>query len=175
MRSTDHKAPRYVVFFTPLLPCRFLAQVSSLAPCSWTLSACGPPSVWKGKLHKRTKQQTKLSFGLRCSEFCEYDGCGVQMLLKQNIRTSVVPVGLECLSMCPRSENKTREPLNCKGKAFCFQAMKAYGGTGNISPLILKLGTTWRWVVNFTHQPLYFRGWSLVLVEWTAKRIFIKS
>jgi hypothetical protein len=28
--------------------------------------------------------------------------------------------------------------------------MKAYGGSGSIAPPILKLGTSWMWVVNFT-------------------------
>lgn len=37
-----------------------------------------------------------------------------------------------------------------KGKVFPFYAMVAYRGSGDISPLILKLGTRWRWVVNFT-------------------------
>jgi hypothetical protein len=32
-------------------------------------------------------------------------------------------------------------------------AMKAYGGSGIIAPLILEVGTGWRWVVSFTPRP----------------------
>jgi hypothetical protein len=35
--------------------------------------------------------------------------------------------------------------------------MKAYG-SGCIDPHFLDLGTSWRWVVNFTPRPLYPRG-----------------
>jgi hypothetical protein len=35
--------------------------------------------------------------------------------------------------------------------------MKAYG-SGCIDPHFLDLGTSWRWVVNFTLRPLYPRG-----------------
>jgi hypothetical protein len=31
-------------------------------------------------------------------------------------------------------------------------------GSGCIDPRILDLGTSWRWVVSFTHRPLYLRG-----------------
>jgi hypothetical protein len=33
--------------------------------------------------------------------------------------------------------------------------MKAYGRSGGIAPLILKLGSGWRWVVTFTPRSLY--------------------
>jgi hypothetical protein len=36
--------------------------------------------------------------------------------------------------------------------------MEVYLGSGGVAPLILDLGTTWRWVVNFTPRPLYFQG-----------------
>jgi hypothetical protein len=36
--------------------------------------------------------------------------------------------------------------------------MKAYWGSGGIVPCILDLGTRWRWVVSFTHRPLYPQG-----------------
>jgi len=39
--------------------------------------------------------------------------------------------------------------------------MKTYWGSGGIIPLILDLGSRWRWVVSFKTQPLYFRGKSL--------------
>jgi hypothetical protein len=42
---------------------------------------------------------------------------------------------------------------------LCFltehQAMKAYWGSGGIALRIFYLGTTWKWVVSFTHWPLY--------------------
>jgi hypothetical protein len=36
--------------------------------------------------------------------------------------------------------------------------MKAYWGSGGIAPLIIDLGTRWRWVVSFTPRPLYPQG-----------------
>jgi hypothetical protein len=36
--------------------------------------------------------------------------------------------------------------------------MKAYEGSGSITPRVLELGTRWRSVVNFTHRPLYSQG-----------------
>jgi hypothetical protein len=36
--------------------------------------------------------------------------------------------------------------------------MKAYLGSGGIAPLILNLGTRWKWVVSFTPQPPYSVG-----------------
>jgi hypothetical protein len=38
---------------------------------------------------------------------------------------------------------------------FCVHAMKLCNGSRGVAPLILNLGTRWRWVVNFTPQPLY--------------------
>jgi hypothetical protein len=37
-------------------------------------------------------------------------------------------------------------------------AMKAYWGSGSITPCILDLGTRWRWMVSFTPRPLYLQG-----------------
>jgi hypothetical protein len=37
-------------------------------------------------------------------------------------------------------------------------SVKTYWGSGGIAPRILDLGTRWRWVVNFTPQPLYPQG-----------------
>jgi hypothetical protein len=36
--------------------------------------------------------------------------------------------------------------------------MKAYWGSEGIAPLILDLGTRWRWVVSFTTRLLYPQG-----------------
>jgi hypothetical protein len=36
--------------------------------------------------------------------------------------------------------------------------MKTFWGSGGIAPRILDLGTRWRWVVSFTHRPLYLQG-----------------
>jgi hypothetical protein len=59
-------------------------------------------------------------------------------------------------------------PLNCtvEGKVASVlltehQTMKAYWGSGGIASGILDLGTRWRWVVSFTHPPLYPQGKSL--------------
>jgi len=40
-------------------------------------------------------------------------------------------------------------------------AMKAYWRSGGISPHILDLGSTWRWVVSFMPRPLYPKGKNL--------------
>jgi len=37
-------------------------------------------------------------------------------------------------------------------------ARKAYWGSECIAPRILDVGTRWRWVVSFTHRPLYPKG-----------------
>jgi hypothetical protein len=42
-----------------------------------------------------------------------------------------------------------------KGKVVPVHAMKAYGWSRGIAPLILNLGTRWRCVVNFTPRSLY--------------------
>jgi hypothetical protein len=44
-----------------------------------------------------------------------------------------------------------------KGKFVSLHAMKAFNGNACIDPLIPNFGTRWRWVVNFTHRPLYPR------------------
>ena len=46
MKSTDHKAPFYVVFSTLLLPRPSKAQISSSVPNSRKPSAYIPPSMW---------------------------------------------------------------------------------------------------------------------------------
>jgi hypothetical protein len=43
-------------------------------------------------------------------------------------------------------------------KVVAVHAMKAYGESGNVAPLILNLGPRWRSVVNFTLRPLYLLG-----------------
>jgi hypothetical protein len=39
-------------------------------------------------------------------------------------------------------------------------AMKTYDG---VDPRIFNLGTRWKWVVSFTHQPLYPEGWLMII------------
>jgi hypothetical protein len=46
-QSTDHKAPCYVVFSTPLFPRPSYAHITSSAPYSQTPSAYISPSVWQ--------------------------------------------------------------------------------------------------------------------------------
>jgi hypothetical protein len=48
---------------------------------------------------------------------------------------------------------------------FTALAMKAYKGSRGTVPVILNLGTRWRWMINFSHQPLYAREGTLVSVE----------
>ena len=45
--STNHKAPRYVVFSTLLLPRPSQAKIYFSAPCSQTHLACVAPSMWE--------------------------------------------------------------------------------------------------------------------------------
>jgi hypothetical protein len=44
--------------------------------------------------------------------------------------------------------------------------MKAYGGSGCIDPHFLDFGISWRWVVSFTHRPLYPLGKSHSIGGW---------
>jgi len=60
VRSTDHLAPQYVVFFPPLSPRPSWAQIFSSTPYSQTPSAYVPPSMSATKFHTHTKQQAKL-------------------------------------------------------------------------------------------------------------------
>jgi hypothetical protein len=39
-----------------------------------------------------------------------------------------------------------------------YRAMKAYWGSGGVAPLILDVGTRWRWVVSFMLLPLCPQG-----------------
>jgi hypothetical protein len=42
-----------------------------------------------------------------------------------------------------------------EGKVSPVNIVKAYRGSRSISPLILNLHTSWKWVVSFTPRPLY--------------------
>jgi hypothetical protein len=42
----------------------------------------------------------------------------------------------------------------CYHKFVLVYAMKTNAGRRHIAPLILNLGTRWRWLFNFTHWPL---------------------
>ena len=61
VRSTEHKAPYYVVFSTPLLPCPSYAQTSSSAPFSRKPSAYVPPSMSATKFHTHTNKRQNCS------------------------------------------------------------------------------------------------------------------
>jgi len=41
-----------------------------------------------------------------------------------------------------------------KTKFFPHHAMKAYGWSSSLAPLILNLGSLYRWMVNITPRPL---------------------
>jgi hypothetical protein len=42
-----------------------------------------------------------------------------------------------------------------KGNAVPLQVTKSYVGWRGITPLIIKTGVRWKWVVNFTPRPIY--------------------
>ena len=60
VRFTKHKASRYVVFSTPLLPRPSQVQISFSASYSRKPSAYVPPSVWATKFYTRINKQAKL-------------------------------------------------------------------------------------------------------------------
>jgi len=49
-------------------------------------------------------------------------------------------------------------PWRCILCLIMYHAMKTYWGSGGLSPLVLSLGTGWRWVVSFTLRSLYARS-----------------
>jgi hypothetical protein len=53
------------------------------------------------------------------------------------------------------SERHYRFLLNKKDKVFPVHAMKTYRGRRGTAPLVLNIGTRWRWVVNFMPRPHY--------------------
>ena len=62
VRSTDHKAPRYVVFSTPVTSSLLGQNILLSTLLSLTPSAYIPPSMWATKFHTHTKQQARLQF-----------------------------------------------------------------------------------------------------------------
>jgi hypothetical protein len=54
------------------------------------------------------------------------------------------------------------QPTQWKTSQLCtlteHHAMKVFRGSGGIAPLILDLGSRWRWRVSFTPRPLYPQG-----------------
>jgi hypothetical protein len=59
VRSTDHEAPHYEVFYTRVLPLPSKAQISSSTLYSQTPSAYVSPSMSATKFHTLTKHQAK--------------------------------------------------------------------------------------------------------------------
>jgi len=55
-----------------------------------------------------------------------------------------------------------------KGKVVSVHAIKAYRGSRGVLPLILNLGTKWRWVVIFTLRAIYFQERTLVPITWAT-------
>jgi hypothetical protein len=49
-----------------------------------------------------------------------------------------------------------------KDEVVPVHAMQAYGGRSGVAPLILNLGTRWKWVANLTLQPPSSPGDNLV-------------
>jgi hypothetical protein len=64
LRSTDHKAPCYVVFSIPLLPRPTYDQISSSAPYSRIHSATVTPPMWATKFQTHAKQKAPLTFSI---------------------------------------------------------------------------------------------------------------
>jgi len=48
--------------------------------------------------------------------------------------------------------------VQSKGKIFPIQAMKICRGSRGLAPFILNFNIRWKWVGNFTPQPLDFRN-----------------
>ena len=57
--STDHKAPYYIAFYTPLLPCPSYAHIFLSTPLTKTLSLCSSLNV-RDQFHTHRKQPTKV-------------------------------------------------------------------------------------------------------------------
>jgi hypothetical protein len=51
-----------------------------------------------------------------------------------------------------------KPPIDVPSTSTGPHAMKAYWGSGGMAPRILDIGTRWRWVVSFTHRPLFPPG-----------------
>jgi len=62
------------------------------------------------------------------------------------------------------TENKGKVKVKLSLCLTKHHARKTYCGSGGIAPLILDLGTRWRWAVSFTARPLYPRERALVLI-----------
>jgi hypothetical protein len=60
MKSTNHEAPFYAIFFTLLSFHPSLAQIFSSAPCSKAPSVYVPPLMSETKFHTQTEPQAKL-------------------------------------------------------------------------------------------------------------------
>jgi len=56
-------------------------------------------------------------------------------------------------------------PVTGKSNIVPVHTTKAYRGSRYIALCILTLGTRWRWLVNFTPQPLYPQGRMQVPIE----------
>jgi hypothetical protein len=55
----------------------------------------------------------------------------------------------------PGPSTRSTKRQKSKGKLLPVHTMKIYSGCRGIAPLILNLGTRWRWVVNLAIRPLY--------------------
>jgi hypothetical protein len=55
------------------------------------------------------------------------------------------------------SSHKGGYRVKGKGRVVSMHNMKTYRGCGTTAPLILNLGTWWRWAVSLMAQPLYHR------------------
>jgi len=75
------------------------------------------------------------------------------------------------MCICLRNLKMRQIPINSthRHSTYTKHVMKAYEGSGRISPLILSLGTRWRWGVRLKLWPLYHREKSPI-THWIGGR-----
>ena len=65
--------------------------------------------------------------------------------------------------------------IRSEDNIFIVHAMKEYRGSRGITPLILDIGTRWRWVVNFTFLPIYSLGKKKSLIPYEYEAGYAKE
>jgi hypothetical protein len=117
-------------------------------------STSGDPSTWWSG-DGLTTHRTKTSFLRKVTQIRAYEDTrnAYKILVgkPEGTRPLGRPIWKDNIRMV---KVKIKLPL-CLTK---HHAMKTYWGSGGIAPRILDLGIRWRWVVSFTHRPLYPQG-----------------
>jgi len=106
-------------------------------------------------------------FNSHNQELCPHLFVWSYQLSHNNLRT-VIHIWLEvaCYEMLHNASDPGNS-LVCPCDLTEHRAMKAYWGSGNITPRILELDTRWRWVVSFTPRSLYPQGkspWATIIM-----------